>query len=490
MRTDVPPAPPCICVIFGAGGNLMKRLLIPAMGHLAGSGMLSDKCAIVGVARTDMSTDTFRTSLRQDVSVSGVGDWLAARATYVQGDFDAPSTYERLNAHLNKLERQWGTCGNRLFYLATPPTAFAAIARQLSRSGLSRESDGCWRRVIVEKPFGTDLCSAQKLNRELVGALAERQIYRIDHYLGKETVQNLMMLRFTNGLFEPLWNRQHIDHIQITVAESAGVGTRGKFYDATGALRDMVPNHLFQLLALTAMEPPGRFEADAVRTEKAKVLDAVQRPISDDVVRGQYGTGKIGNSSVAAYRLTPNVAPDSNTETFIALRLKIDNWRWAGVPFYLRTGKALAARKTEIAIQFKQPPVALFHSSPIERLALNILTVRIQPNEGIALQFNTKVPGLRLRTAGVRMDFNYADYFESAPNTGYETLLYDCMCGDATLFQTALEVEAGWRVVQPILDAWRNASNLDFPNYPAGSVGPATAEALLTRDGRHWHDAV
>ena len=495
-KSDALRAPPCTLVIFGAGGSLSKRLLIPALSNLARAKLLADNFAIVGVARADVAVDAFRASVRDAARAAGrpdSADWLAERATYVQGDLSDPGTYQRLAGHLDQSERRWATCGNRLFYLAIPPNAFSTVAENLGRSGLSSESsDGCWRRIIVEKPFGTDLLSARTLNRELLGSLAERQIYRIDHYLGKETVQNLMVLRFTNGLFEPLWNRDHIDHVQITVAESAGVGTRGNFYDATGALRDMVPNHLFQLLTLTAMEPPTRFEADAVRTEKAKVLDAVQRLTAEDVardtVRGQYGSGKVGSVAVEPYRQTPHVAPDSTTETFVALRLTIDNWRWAGVPFYLRTGKALASRKTEIAVQFKPAPFAMFRSSPIERLTHNVLVVRIQPDEGIALQFNTKVPGMRLRADGVRMDFKYADCFSTAPGTGYETLLYDCMCGDATLFQTAQEIEAGWRIVQPILEAWRDAPVSDFPNYPAGTVGPPAAEALLARDGRRWHE--
>jgi glucose-6-phosphate 1-dehydrogenase len=495
-KSDAPRAPPCTFVIFGTGGSLTKRLLIPALSNLAGAKLLADNFAIVGVARADVAADAFRASVRDAAHASGrpdAADWLAERATYVQGNFSDPGTYQRLAGHLDQSKRRWSTGGNCLFYLATPPNAFSTVAGNLGRSRLSSESsDDCWRRIIVEKPFGTDLLSARTLNRELLRSLNERQIYRIDHYLGKETVQNLMVLRFANGLFEPLWNRDHIDHIQITVAESAGVGTRGNFYDATGALRDMVPNHLFQLLTLTAMEPPTRFEADAVRTEKAKVLDAVQRLTAEDVardtVRGQYGSGKVGSVVVEAYRHTPHVAPDSTTETFVALRLTIDNWRWAGVPFYLRTGKALTSRKTEIAVQFKPAPFAMFRSSPIERLTHNILVVRIQPDEGIALQFNTKVPGMRLRADGVRMDFKYADCFATAPSTGYETLLYDCMCGDATLFQTAQEIEAGWRVVQPILDAWRDAPASDFPNYPAGTLGPPAAEALLARDGRRWHE--
>ena len=493
-KSDAPPAPPCTCVIFGAGGSLTNRLLIPALSNLARAKLLADDFAIVGVARADVAADAFRKSVRDAARAAGrpdAADWLAERAVYVQGDFSDTSTYQRLAGHLDESERRWTTCGNRLFYLAIPPNAFSTVAGNLGRTGLSRESgDGCWRRVIVEKPFGTDLLSAQALNRELLQYFAERQIYRIDHYLGKETVQNLMVLRFANGLFEPLWNRDHIDHIQITVAESAGVGTRGHFYDATGALRDMVPNHLFQLLTLTAMEPPTRFEADAVRMEKAKVLDAVERltaeDVARDVVRGQYGTSNGGG--LEAFRQTPHVAADSTTETFVALRLMIDNWRWAGVPFYLRTGKGLTARKTEIAVHFKQAPFAMFRSSPIERLTHNVLSVRIQPDEGIALQFNTKVPGMRLRADGVRMNFKYADCFQTAPSTGYETLLYDCMCGDATLFQTDREIEAGWRIVQPILDVWRDAPARDFPNYPTGTFGPPAAEALLARDGRRWHE--
>jgi glucose-6-phosphate 1-dehydrogenase len=356
---------------------------------------------------------------------------------------------------------------------------------------LLREENGRWRRLVVEKPFGTDLESARELNRRLLGLVAESQIYRIDHYLGKETVQNIMVLRFANGLFEPLWNRDHIDHVQITAAETLTVENRGKFYDRTGALRDMVPNHLFQLLALTAMEPPVRFDADPVRSEKAKTIEAIHPLTAEDVcanvVRAQYTAGTIEGRREPAYREAAGVDPHSMTETYVAMRLAIDNWRWAGVPFYLRTGKALAARKTHIAIQFKAAPFALFRDTPVERLAQNLLVLRIQPDEGASLQFNAKTPGPAICTGGVRMDFKYRDYFDAAPNTGYETLIYDCMIGDATLFQRADNIEAGWRVVQPILDTWRDGRDCaDLTWYAAGSEGPQVAEDLLVRDGRSW----
>lgn len=492
MTVEACSLPPCAFVIFGAAGNLTQRLLVPALCNLAAAKLLPESFAVVGVTRADMGRDAFRARLRTAGMPSGI-DWLLERTSYVHGDFHDPETYGRLRAHLAKGQFVDKRDGNHVYYLATPPDNFAVVADQLGRSGLSREADGSWRRIVVEKPFGTDLRSAQWLNRELLKSFNEDQIYRIDHYLGKETVQNLMVLRFANGLFEPLWNRDHVDHVQITVAEAATVGTRGRFYDAVGALRDMVPNHLFQLLTLAAMEPPTRFAADAVRTEKAKVLEAVPHLSAEDIarcaVRGQFGAGIIAGTAIDPYRRTSNVAPQSTTETFVALKLHVDNWRWAGVPFYLRTGKAMAARKTEIAVKFKQAPFTIFRTSPVEQLAHNFLVVRIQPNEGIALEFNAKVPGQTLHTEGVRMDFRYADHFNAAPSTGYETLLYDCMCGDPTLFQRAEDIEAGWRVIQPILDAWCATAPVDFPNYAAGSQGPAAAEQLLARDGRRWHGA-
>jgi glucose-6-phosphate 1-dehydrogenase len=360
----------------------------------------------------------------------------------------------------------------------------------LGGAKLLREEDRHWRRVIVEKPFGTDLPSAQALNRELLEVIAENQIYRIDHYLGKETVQNIMVFRFANGIFEPLWNRDHIDHVQITVAETVDVERRGKFYDATGALRDMVPNHLFQLLTLTAMEPPACFAAEAVRSEKSKVLDAIHSFDTEkarrNVVRAQYRGGTVDGKKVVPYRRAPDVAPDSVTETYVALKLVIDNWRWAGVPFYLRTGKALSVRRTEIAIQFKQAPYALFQDTPIDRLTPNDLILQIQPEEGMILHFSGKVPGPSMRMGGVEMKFNYNDYFKEAPDTGYETLIYDCMKGDPTLFQRADNIEGGWRVVQPVLDVWAKDHLAALPVYAAGSSGPSEADELLARDGRRW----
>jgi glucose-6-phosphate 1-dehydrogenase len=395
-----------------------------------------------------------------------------------------------LRQELARSEAACKTQGNCLFYLATPPAAFAPIGCRLGQSGLAREENGAWRRIIIEKPFGTDLASARSLNRKLLEALNEHQIYRIDHYLGKETVQNILVLRFANGLFEPIWNRDHIDHVQITVAEALTVGHRGRFYDSTGALRDMVPNHLFQLLSLVAMEPPSRFEANAVRAEKAELLDATQVQNEADAirnsVRAQYRAGYIANRAIEDYRKAKDVKPDSATETYVGLRLMIDNWRWAGVPFYLRTGKALRSRLTEVAVKFKQAPFAMFRDTPVDRLAQNFLVLGIQPGECISLKFNAKVPGPSIAIAGVGMTFKYEDYFEAAPSTGYETLIYDCMIGDAILFQRADGIEAGWRVVQPFIDAWRNAGAQGLATYEAGSDGPVETDQLLARDGRRW----
>jgi glucose-6-phosphate 1-dehydrogenase len=350
--------------------------------------------------------------------------------------------------------------------------------------------NGSWRRLVVEKPFGTDIASAKTLNDELLKIVEEQQIYRIDHYLGKETVQNILVLRFANGMFEPIWNRNHIDHIQITVDEKLGVGHRGSFYDATGALRDMVPNHLFQLLSLVAMEPPSKFDAHSVRSEKADVLAAIQTQTEAEAlqnsVRGQYRAGKVGDVEIDDYRKTEDVEPGSTTETYAALKLTIDNWRWAGVPFYLRTGKALGIKRTEIAIKFKQAPFAMFRDTPVDRLSQNFLIISTEPTEGIALQFNTKVPGPAIEIDGVEMKFLYKDYFKAEPSTGYETLIYDCMIGDNILFQRADSVEAGWRAVQPFLDAWKNAAGKGLKVYEPGSEGPEEANDLMERDGRSW----
>ena len=495
--TTARPADPCCLVIFGASGDLTHRLLVPALYNLAAAGLLPDAFALIGVARRESSNDAFRADLEKSLPKfatrkvdAAVVKKLLAGVAYVQGEPEDARTYDKIRRELARLEREHGTRRNRLFYLATPPVAFAPIGCQLGESGLAREDNGAWRRVIIEKPFGTDLASARALNRKLLGILKEDQIFRIDHYLGKETVQNILVLRFANGLFEPIWNRDHIDHVQITVAEALTVGRRGNYYDASGALRDMVPNHLFQLLSLVAMEPPARFAADAVRAGKAELLDAVQLPTRDEAlhnaVRAQYGEGTIDNRAVEAYRDTPDVKPDSTTETYVALKLMIDNWRWAGVPFYLRTGKALRRKLTEVAIKFKQAPIAMFRDTPIDRLADNFLVIGIQPDECIGLEFNAKIPGPSIAIRGVSMTFRYQDYFEAAPSTGYETLIYDCMVGDAILYPRADGIEAGWHIVQPFLDAWHEAANRNLATYRAGSEGPKEADELLARDRRRW----
>jgi len=488
---------PCSFVIFGVTGDLTHRLVIPALYNLEASGLLPDKFCVVGVARGGMSEEDLRNSLMKglrEFATRPVEDARAKRLldclTSIEADPKEPASFDAMRGRLEQLEASRSTGGNRLFYLATPPSAFAPISRELGRTGMLKEADGAWRRLVVEKPFGTDLASAKALNSELLKILNEHQIYRIDHYLGKETVQNILVLRFANGMFEPIWNRNHIDHVQITVNEKLGVGHRGSFYDATGALRDMVPNHLFQLLSLVAMEPPIRFDAHSVRSEKADVLAAIQSQSEADAlrnsVRGQYLGGKIDDTTIGDYTKTEDVRPGSTTETYVALKLTIDNWRWAGVPFYLRTGKALGAKRTEVAIKFKQAPFAMFSCTPVDRLSQNYLVISIEPTEGITLQFNTKVPGPVISIDGVEMKFRYKDYFKAEPATGYETLIYDCMIGDNILFQRADSVEAGWQAVQPFLDAWKKAGAKGLEPYKAGSEGPAGADELLKRDGRSW----
>jgi glucose-6-phosphate 1-dehydrogenase len=489
---------PCSFVIFGATGDLTHRLVMPSLYNLEATGLLPEKFCVVGVARKGMSNDDLRDSLMKGLrqyATRPVDDTIAKRllecVTSIEADPSDPASFDAMRERLEKLEANRSTGGNRLFYLATPPNAFAPIARELGRTGLLKEQEnGPWQRLVVEKPFGTDLASAKALNAELLKIVDEHQIYRIDHYLGKETVQNILVLRFANGMFEPIWNRNHIDHIQITVDEKLGVGHRGSFYDATGALRDMVPNHLFQLLSLVAMEPPIRFDAHSVRTEKADVLAAIQTQSEEEAlrnsVRGQYLGGRIGDTEIEDYRKTEDVKPDSTTETHAALKLTIDNWRWAGVPFYLRTGKALGIKRTEVAIKFKQAPFAMFRDTPVDRLSQNYLVIGIEPTESITLQFNTKIPGPTIAIDGVEMKFRYKDYFKAEPSTGYETLIYDCMIGDNILFQRADSVEAGWQAVQPFLDAWNKAGAKGLEFYKAGSEGPPGAEELLRRDGRSW----
>jgi glucose-6-phosphate 1-dehydrogenase len=497
--------PPCAMVIFGASGDLTKRLLMPALYNLVRARRIPDKFAVIGVDRSQWSEEKFRAYLaegvRSFVSDTATGsvtegfdpdswDVLASHMTHLDGDATNPDLYARLAKKLEQVEAEYGTGGNVIFYLAVASSLFGTIVERLGEAGLTEEQDGRWRRVIIEKPFGTDLASARELDARILKALSESQIYRMDHFLGKETVQNIMVLRFANGIFEPLWNRDHIDHVQITVAETVGVERRAAFYEATGAMRDMVPNHVFQLLSLTAMEPPNSFHADAVRTEKDKVLEAVLPLSADDahrnVVRGQYTAGIVRGHPVKAYREEEGVAPDSMTETYVAMRLGIDNWRWADVPFYLRTGKAQTRRTTEIAIQFKRVPFALFRDTPVDTLTPNVLALQIQPDEGISLQFGAKQPGPEIRLGPVRMDFKYRDYFHTEPSTGYETLVYDCMIGDAMLFQRADSVEAGWSVVQPILDLWKNDATVPLEFYPAGTAGPEAADQLLWRSGRKW----
>ena len=488
---------PCAMVIFGATGDLTARKLFPALYNLAKTNMLSRNFAIVGVARNDMKTDEFRklmgdqlTKFATDKVDPQLRDWLLARLYYVSGEFNDQKTYVKLAQTLAEVDETHHTAGNYFLYLATSPAFFENIVEHLGDAQLAIESDGHWRRIVFEKPFGNDLQSAKDLNQKIKRVLTERQIYRIDHYLGKETVQNILVFRFSNGIFEPVWHHRYIDHVQITVAETVGVEKRGGYFDMAGTLRDMVPNHLFQLLSLTTMEPPISFSSEAVHDEQSKILRAVQPFTAEDVlhcaVRGQYGDGEIDGQRAPGYRQEQGVPPDSKTETFVALRLIIANWRWAGVPFYLRTGKRLAARHTEVAIQFKRAPFVLFRDTPVSSLKANQLVIHIAPDEGISLRFGAKVPGPQVKVGSVEMDFNYAEYFGTSANTGYEILLYDGMAGDQTLFQRADMVEAGWSVVDPILDVWKALPPRNFPNYSAGSWGPKDADEIISRDGRSW----
>ena len=508
LRLERTP-PPCALVIFGASGDLAHRKLVPALYALTAGGLLPPGFSVVGAARTPMSDDEFRASMRESVGRFGrlplqsdVWDNFAQGLRYSHVDLDAPGGFDDLKRVLSEVDRERGTGGNRVYYLSIPPSGIGKVARRLGEEGMSAvpDSDGGFCRLVVEKPFGRNRETARQLSADLHNSFAEEQIYRIDHYLGKETVQNLLVFRFANGIFEPLWTRQYIDHVQITVAEAIGVEGRGAYYEESGALRDIVQNHIMQLVALVAMEPPADFAAETVRDEKVKALRAVRPILDEDVlsrtVRGQYGPGWVEGERVPGYREERGAAPDSLRETYVAIKLDIDNWRWAGTPFYLRTGKRLPKRATEIAIQFREVPHSAFrgHTAALRRgrrgdaIDPNLLVLRIQPDEGITLRFGAKVPGQALRIRSVSMDFLYGSAFLTESPEAYERLLLDCMLGDATLFARVDEVDEAWRFCTAILDGWRSRppERDSLPNYEAGTWGPQDAHTMLTRDGRAW----
>jgi len=466
-------APAATLVIFGGTGDLARRLLVPAIAHLCGDGLIGEDLHIIGIGSREGSDEDLRAGFDEFAPKTECWQRLRGRITYLQGDFTQAPVFQALKGKLDD-------AANAVFYLATPAQFFGPIVERLAAAGLMEEEGGAFRRVAVEKPFGHDLASARALNKQILTVVDESQVYRIDHFLGKETVQNIMVARFANPWIEAIWNNRYIDSVQITAAEAIDVGTRGAFYDATGALRDMVPNHLFQLMAMVGMEPPNDLSAEAIRTEKAKVLSAVREPspaeAKADGVRGQY----------QGYRKTADVNAKSNVETYVALKLWVDTWRWAGVPFYLRTGKALKARDTEVVVTFKPVPLSLFRNTPVADLPPNRLVLQLQPNEGIDLDFMVKQPGPKMQAVPVALDFKYADRFEIGGRTGYETLLYDMLLGDQTLFQRADQIEAGWAAVQPFLDVWAKGKG-KVETYKRGSVGPAGAAELLERDGREWH---
>jgi glucose-6-phosphate 1-dehydrogenase len=493
VRLDHTPDP-CVMVIFGASGDLTKRKLLPAVYTLYKERFVPPNFSVVGFARSEMSDDEFRSRMREAleefVGPVDSATWakFAEGLRYISAHPHHSEEYKKLAQVLEQLDRERGTGGNRVYYLAVPPSSFLPIVNNLQSAGLAQSKRG-WARVIIEKPFGHDLESAKALNRDLSEVFHEDQIYRIDHYLGKETVQNLLVFRFANGIFEPIWNRRYVDHVQITAAETLGVENRAAYYEEAGALRDMVQNHVLQLLAMTAMEPPAAFDAESLRSEKLKVLRAIRPMCGEETphcaVRGQYGPGLVNGQKVAGYREETGVNPNSKTETFAALKLQIENWRWAGVPFYLRAGKRLARQATEIAVQFKQPPLRLFEGS--RDIQPNLIIMRIQPDEGIALRFSAKQPGPATRVRDVNMDFRYSAAFGMASANAYERLLLDCMLGDPSLFASSKFVEQSWSLLMPILDVWKNAPPRDFPNYATGTWGPDAANKLMDY-GHAWHE--
>ena len=512
VLTDRPPPPapflrrahdPCVFVIFGASGDLTGRKLIPGLYNLACQELLPPRFWVVGYAITPIDSPDFCQRMRERVRHSPdvlafrdrLWDEFAPALHYVSGDFENPEGYRRLATYLAEIDAQHGSGGNRLFYLATPPSCYGSIVQNLAEHRLVHHSgdSGGWTRVIVEKPFGRDLDSAQRLNAVIHQAFEEDQIYRIDHYLGKETVQNILAFRFANSIIEPIWNRNYIDHVQITAAEILGVEHRGGYYEEAGCLRDMFQNHLLQLLALIAMEPPVRYDRQSVRDRKADVLRAIfpirVEQLDQLAVRGQYGVGQVDGGAAPAYRAEPDVAPDSGTETFAALKLTMDNWRWAGVPFYLRSGKRLARKLTMVSIEFKRVPHLFFPQTAHDQIEPNVLTIRLQPDEGISLKLGAKAPGPEMHIRQMQMDFSYADAFGEFPATAYETLLLDALQGDPTLFNRSDAVELSWQILQPVLETWQaTRTAAPFPNYEAGAWGPTAADALLLRDGRVWRN--
>jgi glucose-6-phosphate 1-dehydrogenase len=488
---------PCAIVLFGATGDLAHRKVIPALYQLWRSNSLPHELRLVASGRRPYDDESYRAEIRDSIErharmapeAASLDEFLG-RIAYHVGDYAEPATFERLRHRLGVLEQDGGTRGNALFYMATPASAYGEIVAGLGEVGLDHETArGGWRRLVVEKPFGRDLDSAIRLNREIGKVFRESQVYRIDHYLGKETVRNILIFRFTNAIFEPVWNRRYVDHVQITVAESIGVERRGAFYEETGALRDIVQNHMLQLLSLTAMEPPATLEAEPLRDEKVKVIRALARAtprsVAEDIVRGQYGPGWVAGEQATGYREETGVDPESETETFVAMRAFIDDWRWSGVPFYLRTGKRLPKRATEIAVQFKEVPHRLLDEAGIAPDA-NLLVMRIQPDEGILLRFASKVPGISMDVRSVTMDFMYGTTFSTDSPDAYETLILDALLGDPSLFTRSDEVEEAWRFTTPILEAWMDGPAPAFPSYEAGTWGPAAADELMTRDGRRW----